>query len=72
MKFIILILILIFLSIIINLSFLIFLWIYIRNKCQKCKLVKLTRIPGSNKPPQNQDQKLKKFVLQLAKENLRK
>lgn len=70
MKLIILIFILIFLSIIINLSLFIFLWIYIKNKFQKCRLVPQIKIPGVNNLVQNKDQKLKKFILQLTKENL--
>lgn len=70
MKLIILIISLIVLFILINLSLLLLLWIYIKNKCQKCKLVSQASIPGSNKVLQSQDQKLKKFILQLTKENL--
>ena len=70
MKLILLIFILIFLSLLINVSLLLFLWIYIKNKCQKCWLSSQTKNPGINNIPQNKDQKLKKFIVQLLKENL--
>ena len=70
MKLIILIFILIVLSILINLSLLLLLWIYIKNKCQKCMLEPKTPILEDNNLSQSQDQKLKKFILQLTKENL--
>ncbi len=65
MKLIILLFIFILLSIIINLGLLIFLWIYIKNKCQTNRL--MSKFPQGNNLPQNQDQKLKKFILELTK-----
>lgn len=70
MKLIILIFILIVLSILINFSLLLLLWIYIKNKCQKCMLVSKRPILGGDNLSQSQDQKLKEFILQITKENL--